>query len=134
MKARPESLRVLVGDDHEDSAFSLALVLEAFGCEVRTAGDGQAALDAALAFRPDAIVLDIRLPKLDGYAICRRIRAQTGWGRDVLMLALTGLGDADDKRKSREAGFDRHLVKPVRPERLLAVLADRRRDLRRRSA
>jgi DNA-binding response OmpR family regulator len=128
MRRRP-AIRVLVGDDHEDSASSLGFVLEACGFEVRTALDGQAALETAVRYRPDAIILDIGLPTLDGYEICRRIRADRSWGADVLILALTGRGTDDDKRLSREAGFDLHIVKPARPERLMALLETRQRAL-----
>jgi len=115
-------LRILVGDDHEDSALSLALVLESMGCGVRTATDGRAALEAALEFRPDAVLLDIGMPSLDGYEVCRRIRAETGWGNEVVLLALTGRGHDEDKRRSLEAGFDGHLVKPIDPDAILRLV------------
>lgn len=104
--------RILVADDNADAADMLALLFREFGCEVRVASDGEAAVREAEAFRPDLIVLDIGMPRLDGLEACRRIRRQA-WGRDVLMVALTGWGQDDDRRRSSEAGFDRHLVKPV---------------------
>ena len=76
---------------------------------------------AAESFRPDLILLDIGLPELDGYEACRRIR-RTPWGRDVALVAVTGWGQDEDQRKSREAGFDHHLVKPLRYDSLVAVL------------
>jgi CheY-like chemotaxis protein len=120
--ARSTPLRVLIGDDHEDSALSLALVLESAGCEVRTAGNGEDALQAAMDYRPDAILLDIGMPKLDGYEVCRMIRAAEQLPQRTLILALTGRGLDDDKRKSAEAGFDRHLVKPIDPQNLIGIL------------
>ncbi len=82
------------------------------GNEVRTAGDGQEAVEVAEAFRPDVVLLDIGMPRLDGYGAARRIREQP-WGRDRVLVALTGWGQEEDKRQSREAGFDAHMTKPV---------------------
>ena len=79
------------------------------------------AVEAAERYRPDLVLLDIGMPKLDGYAACRRIREQP-WGRDLLIVALTGWGQEDDRRRSQGAGFDRHLVKPVAPSELLRLL------------
>jgi signal transduction histidine kinase len=115
-------LRVLVADDNADSASSLALMLEILGHEVRTAQDGQEAVEAAEAFRPDVILLDIGMPRMNGYDACRRLREQP-WGAGVFIAALTGWGQDEDKRRSREAGFDRHIVKPVEPAALEATLA-----------
>lgn len=84
------------------------------GNETLTAHDGLEALDVAAAFRPDVMFLDIGMPKLNGYEVARRIRQQT-WGMDMVLIALTGWGQEEDKRRSREAGFDAHLVKPVLP-------------------
>ena len=114
--------RVLVADDNEDAAAALAMVLGLMGYEVHTARDGQEAVEAAEAFRPEVILLDIGMPRLDGYEACRRIRGTT-WGRGTQVVALTGWGQEEDRRRSREAGFDRHLVKPVEPAVLLELLA-----------
>ena len=113
--------RILVADDNEDSASSMALLLEILGNEVRTAFDGLDAVEVATAFRPDVILMDIGMPRLDGYDACRRIREQP-WGQDVVLIALTGWGQDEDVRKSRDAGFNHHLVKPVEPATLEKLL------------
>jgi len=115
------SLRILIVDDNRDSADSLSLMLELMGHDIRTAYDGQEGVDAAGEFRPDMILLDIGLPKLDGYDACRRIREQA-WGKGVLVVALTGWGQREDIRRSVEAGFDHHMVKPVDLQALLKLL------------
>ena len=123
--SRPDAAstcRVLVVDDNEDSAGSLRMLLEMVGHEVRTAYDGEAALAAAKDFRPDVAFLDIGLPGLNGYEVAERIRRQA-WGRDITLIALTGWGQDSDRRRSKEAGFDRHLVKPVDPTTLLETLS-----------
>jgi PAS domain S-box-containing protein len=117
--------RVLVVDDHQDAADSLTMVLTLLGHEVRTARDGLEGVEAAAAFRPDVILLDIGMPRLNGYDACRRIREQPG-GEDAFIVALTGWGQEDDKRRSHEAGFNAHLVKPVEPATLAKLLADRK--------
>ena len=116
--------RILVVDDNPDAALSLALMLEFMGNRIHTAHDGLAAVDAAETFRPDVILLDIGMPRLNGYEAARRIREQP-WGRDIVLVALTGWGGEDDVRRSLEAGFDFHMVKPVERaalERLMAGL------------
>jgi CheY-like chemotaxis protein len=90
------------------------MLLKFMGNETQTAHDGLAALDAATAFHPDVILLDIGMPKLNGYAAARRIREEA-WGKNVVLVALTGWGQEDDRRRSEQAGFDFHLVKPVEP-------------------
>jgi PAS domain S-box-containing protein len=115
--------RILVVDDLPDNADSLALLLRLGGNEVQTAYDGLAALEAAERFRPDVVLLDIRMPKLNGYDACRRIREQP-WGKDMVLIALTGWGQEEDQRRTEEAGFDSHLVKPVDPAALNKLLAD----------
>jgi CheY-like chemotaxis protein/anti-sigma regulatory factor (Ser/Thr protein kinase) len=123
-EARPTARhRILVVDDSEDAASSLAMVLRIMGNEVRTAHDGLEGVEAAAAFRPDVILLDIGMPKLNGYDACRRIREQP-WGKGVVIVALTGWGQDEDKRRSQEAGFDSHLVKPVEPAALEKLLAE----------
>jgi PAS domain S-box-containing protein len=114
--------RVLVVDDNVDAASSLAMVLKLMGNEVRTAHDGLEGVAAAREFRPDVILMDIGMPGLNGYEACRRIR-QEPWGKGVVLVALTGWGQEEDKRQAREAGFDRHMVKPVEPAALGKLLA-----------
>ncbi len=115
--------RVLVVDDNRDSAASMAMLMEINGNETRMAHDGLEALEAASAFRPDVVLLDIGLPELNGYEVARRIRQQP-WGADVLLIALTGWGQDEDRRKSGEAGFNGHLVKPVDFAVLTKLLAE----------
>lgn len=123
--AQPQAAhRILVVDDNRDSALSLAMMLGIMGHETRTAYDGQEGVEAAESFRPDVALFDIGLPRLNGYDACRRIREQP-WGRTVVLIALTGWGQKEDKARSKEAGFNFHMVKPVDPaalERLLAGL------------
>jgi PAS domain S-box-containing protein len=118
----PARCRILVADDNVDAADSLAMMLEIMGNEVRTANDGLQAVEAAAAFRPDMILLDIGMPRLNGYEACRAIREQPDGGRPVI-VACTGWGQDEDRRRSREAGFNFHLVKPVDPTDLEALLA-----------
>lgn len=117
-------LRVLVADDNRDVVDSLAMLLELTGYEVERAYDGLQAVEAAERCRPDLVLLDIGMPNLDGYEVCRRIRQQP-WGRDLLVVALTGWGQEDDRLRSKAAGFDNHLVKPVDRSELLRLLAER---------
>ena len=98
-------------DDNEDGAESLAMFLQIGGHEVKTAYDGEQALAMAEAFRPDVVLLDIGMPKLNGYEACRRIR-ESGF-TDQLVIAVTGYGQDEDRRLCREAGFDDHVVKPI---------------------
>jgi CheY-like chemotaxis protein len=114
--------RVLVVDDERLSAASWAKLLQHGGCEVRTAHDGLEAVGVADAFRPDVVLLDIGLPKLNGYEVAQRIRQQP-WGQCIVLIALTGWGQDMDCHHSKEAGFDHHLVKPVDPSALLDLLA-----------
>jgi PAS domain S-box-containing protein len=122
----PSARRILVVDDNRDSADSLTLLLRLIGNEVCTAYDGVEAVDLAEHFRPHAVLLDIGMPRLSGDEACRRMRAQ-GWSNGVLMVALTGGGQDEDRRRTTEAGFDAHLVKPVEPAELLQLLAEPRR-------
>jgi len=111
--------RVLVVDDNRDSAESLALYLQLLGYIVHTAHDGVEALSAGANLHPDAVLLDIGLPGQNGYEVARSMRA-TGWGRTLLLIAITGWGQEEDKRRAHESGFDMHLTKPVDP----AAVAD----------
>jgi PAS domain S-box-containing protein len=104
--------RILIVDDNVDSARSLAMLLELSGHETHTAHDGVAGLEAAERLAPDLVLLDIGLPGLNGYEVCRRIR-QANWGQAMIVVALTGWGQEEDRSRSREAGFTAHLVKPV---------------------
>ena len=114
--------RVLIVDDNRDSADSLAMLLEITGNETYVAHDGVEAVEAIETHRPEVVLLDIGLPRLDGHEVCRRVREQP-WGKDIVMIALTGWGQADDRRKSEEAGFNGHLVKPVDYDSLLELLS-----------
>jgi CheY-like chemotaxis protein len=113
--------RVLVVDDNTDTAESLAKLLELMGHQVRTAPDGPAALESVRDYRPEVVLLDIGLPGMDGYEVARRLRAERAT-EAVFLVALTGYGQEEDRRRSREAGFDRHLVKPVDLNTLRQVL------------
>jgi signal transduction histidine kinase/ActR/RegA family two-component response regulator len=113
--------RLLIVDDLEDTADSLAALLRLQGHEVWTAHDGAEAFDAADLARPEIVLLDLGMPKVNGYETCRRIREQV-WGKHLTIIAVTGWGQADDRRRTEEAGFDLHLVKPVDPARLLKLL------------
>jgi len=114
--------RILVVDDNVDSAETLGMLLKLMGNEIRTAHDGLAAVEAAEAFRPELVLLDIGLPNLNGYDVARRIRQQL-WGRDVTLVALTGWGQDEDRHRSQEAGFNLHIVKPVEIKALEELLA-----------
>lgn len=120
--AEGPSLRILVVDDNRDSASSLATLLELSGHETRTVYDGADAVREAEAFGPDVVLLDIGLPGMDGHEAARRIRALPH-GRQVLLVAVTGWGQEEDRRRSSEAGFDHHMVKPVRAAVLEELLA-----------
>ena len=114
-------LRLLVVDDNRDSAESLSLLLELLGNNVSSAYDGEQALEMANELKPDVVLLDIGLPKLDGYEVAQRIRREP-WGHSATLIAITGWGQAEDKALSREAGFDHHLVKPVDPDALMKLI------------
>ena len=114
--------RILVADDNSDALESLATLLQLSGHEVFTAGNGAVALESAEQHRPEVALLDIGMPKLDGYEVARRIRAQP-WGQRITLVALTGWGQDSDRRRSQEAGFDSHLVKPLDLDKLTELLA-----------
>ena len=121
---RPPRRRVLVVDDNEDAARSLAKLLsKVYGQEVQIAHDGPSALEIAAAFRPELILMDIGMPGMDGYEVARRLRRLPEFAATPI-VALTGWGQDSDRRRSKDAGFDRHLVKPVSPEVLRETLSD----------
>src|SRR5690606_6468096 len=113
--------RVLVVDDNRDAAEILSMLLEAYGHSTALAHNGASALDMAHRFNPDLVLLDIGLPDMDGYAVARAMRADPAL-QHVVIIALTGWGSEEDRRRSREAGFDLHLIKPVASETLSAAL------------
>jgi PAS domain S-box-containing protein len=117
------SLRVLVVDDNLDAAESMAVMLRNSQHDARTANDGATALALAAEMQPDVIVLDLGMPRMSGYEVATRIR-QEPWGSDVFMVACTGWGQPEDRRRSREAGFNHHLVKPVSMDDVLQLLDD----------
>ncbi|MDB5880577.1 MAG: putative histidine kinase, atypical hybrid [Ramlibacter sp.] len=116
------ALRILVADDNRDAADTMTMLLEVMGHSVRHVNDGEAAVQAAAEFNPQIVLLDIGMPKLNGYEACRRIRAQEG-GAGMIIIAITGWGQPEDRLKSEDAGFDQHLVKPVDPTALAGALA-----------
>jgi CheY-like chemotaxis protein len=120
--------RVLVVDDHRDSGISLAALLRLGGMEVQVAHDGPSALEAARAFGPEVVLLDIGLPGMDGYEVARRLRAQAAT-REAVLVAVTGYGQDEDRERSRQAGFEYHLVKPVDLGILQTVFATRNKGL-----
>jgi CheY-like chemotaxis protein len=113
--------RIVVADDNRDAADSLTMLLRLMGHEVRTAYDGEEAVGLAEAFRPDLVMLDIGMPWLDGYQAAGRIRRQD-WGQDLVIVAVTGWGQDEDRRRTAEAGFHAHLVKPVDPDTLESLV------------
>jgi CheY-like chemotaxis protein/anti-sigma regulatory factor (Ser/Thr protein kinase) len=114
--------RILVTDDNRDAASILSKLLQLNGHDVETAHNGREAIERAEAWRPDVLLLDLGMPEMNGYDVCRSIR-QTPWGRGIRIVALTGWGQDQDRRNTREAGFDDHLVKPVDLRALDKVLA-----------
>ncbi len=109
--------RVLIVDDNADAAETLCLLMKSLGTEeVRTASNGPDALEAAAKLRPDLVLLDLGMPGMDGYELARRMRAEP-WGKDALLVALTGWGQDQYRRRSQEAGFDRHMSSPRAPTR-----------------
>jgi CheY-like chemotaxis protein len=115
--------RILIVDDNLDAARTLSMLLKIGGNETCLAHDGLDAVEQAERFRPEIVLLDIGLPKLNGFDTCRRIREQPG-GTEMLLVALTGWGQEEDRRKSKEAGFNAHLIKPVDLPALFKILAD----------
>ena len=121
-RGQPQTRRILVADDNRDAADSLAEILRLIGHEVATADDGLDALAKFESFRPDVVMLDIGMPRLNGYEACRQLRQRTD-GADVVVIAVTGWGQDEDRLRSQEAGFNLHLTKPVDPAAVEALLA-----------
>jgi CheY-like chemotaxis protein len=119
----PPVLRVLCVDDHPDTADSLGVLLELVGYEAKVCYDGASALALAEEFRPDACILDLTMPGIDGVEVGRRLRERP-WARNLPLVAVTALGNDEARRRTTEAGFDLHLTKPVDPDRLANILAD----------
>jgi CheY-like chemotaxis protein len=114
--------RVLVVDDNRDTARLMAALFDMDGDETRVAHDGLEAVETAESFRPEVILLDLGLPKMNGCDACRKIREQP-WGKDMILIAVTGWGQEQDRQQTKEAGFDGHLVKPVKHDDIVKVLA-----------
>ena len=115
-------MRILIADDNVDAASTLAILLELLGNKVKQVNDGAAAVEAAASFRPQVALIDIGMPKLNGYQVCQQIRQQEG-GMAMVIIAVTVWGQPEDRRKSADAGFNHHLVKPVDPSELAQLLA-----------
>lgn len=120
--SQPASRRVLIVDDNDASVTLLSLLVKNFGNDVRVARDGEEALDVARQFQPEIVFMDLGMPKLDGYGACRLIR-QEPWGQQVMLVALTGWGQDAHRQRTKEAGFDYHLVKPADPNELRRLLS-----------
>ena len=113
--------RILVVDDLSDAAASLALVCELFGAQARVACNGIEALEMGAKFRPHVVLMDISMPHMDGYEAARRLRNED-WGKDVVLIALTGWGRQGDIDNARAAGFDGHLLKPVEADAMIRLI------------
>jgi CheY-like chemotaxis protein len=118
----PRRFKILVVDDNHDSALSLAMMLSIMGHDTRTAHDGESAVASAETFLPDVVLLDIGLPKLNGYEVAQRIREKS-WGASMYLIAVTGWGQDEDRQRSSEVGLNLHMVKPVEPSALEKLLA-----------
>jgi signal transduction histidine kinase/CheY-like chemotaxis protein len=125
---RMSNLQVLVADDNEDAAKTVAMLIGTFGAEVAVAHDGEQAVTKALELRPNLILMDIGMPRMDGFEACRNIRSQS-WGKEICIAALTGWGQDSDKQKTEEAGFNKHLVKPVSMADIEALLEECQKEL-----
>lgn len=114
-------LRILVVDDSKDGADSLSMVLQMLGADTRAAYDGKSALELVRTFTPHIVLLDIGMPDMDGHTVARRIRADPAHAT-IRLIALTGWGTDDERRRSEEAGIDEHWVKPVEPDKLRSLI------------
>jgi CheY-like chemotaxis protein len=121
-KQPAQTSRVLVVDDNMDAADMLVMMLQMFGHEVQAAYTGQTALETAVEYQPDVVLLDIGLPDMNGYEVARHLRQQPQT-KDVKLIAMTGYGQDSDRQRTQEAGFDHHLVKPADPQKLQDLLA-----------
>lgn len=118
--------RILIADDNHDAADSLSMLFKLSGHDVFVAHTGAQALVAADQYRPDVALIDIGMPEMDGYEVARRIREEA-WGAQIMLIAVTGWGEAEDKRLALAAGFDRHMTKPIDPEELERLLQNPQR-------
>jgi CheY-like chemotaxis protein len=121
----PAGLRVLVVDDNHDVADSTASIMRMSGCDVHVAYDGKAALESVQRLRPDAVLLDIGLPSIDGYLVAEHIRAQPENG-GTMIVAVSGYGQEQDRMRSKSVGFDYHVVKPIDPTALAGLIGSLR--------
>ena len=117
----PLAGRILVVDDLADAAASLAMVCQLYGAEAEVAPDGRQALAVGETFRPDVVLMDISMPKMNGYEAARHLRERP-WGKSVVLIALTGWGRQADVEAAKRAGFDGHLLKPVAAEALITLI------------
>jgi CheY-like chemotaxis protein/two-component sensor histidine kinase len=129
VRMSPPSLRILIVDDNRDAADSLAMLLRTIGHDIRTAYDGLEAVQVANEFRPEVVLLDIGLPKIDGHEVAQRLRREP-WGQHTCLIAVTGWSDETDRARSRAAGFDHHLVKPLDTGHLAQLLSSIERSAR----
>ena len=116
-----DGMRILVVDDNRDAALSLSLLLQKLGCEARAVFDAAHAMNEVGTLPPSLVLMDIGMPEVDGYELCRRMRKEP-FGAGLFLVALTGWGQEEDKARAFEAGFDRHVVKPIDRQTLLALL------------
>lgn len=123
------NLKVLVVDDNVDTVLGFLMLLKASGHDVRSANDGLSAVEKAIEYRPDVVLLDIGLPGLNGYEVARRLRQHPNL-KNTVLIALTGYGQDTDRQASKQAGFDHHLVKPARFDQLNKILATVQERLR----
>jgi CheY-like chemotaxis protein len=123
------SLKVLIVDDNREAVETLGIMVERLGHDVRRAHDGHSAIDIAASFLPNVVLMDVGMPRLDGCETARRIRREP-WGKSITLVALTGWGQDEDRRRTHEAGFDHHLVKPVASTVLLHLFAQEMRKSR----
>ena len=123
----PAGLRILVADDNRDNADSCTMLLQMDGHEVRTCYSGPDALAVAAEFMPHMMLLDIVMPEMTGYEVARKVRA-AAWGRKVVLVAITGWGQVEDRRKALEAGFDHHFAKPISMDVIKPLIAQCRAD------
>jgi CheY-like chemotaxis protein/two-component sensor histidine kinase len=129
LRMSPPSLRILIVDDNRDAADSLAMLLRTSGHDIHTAYDGLEAMQVANEFQPEVVLLDIGLPKIDGHEVAQRLRRES-WAQHACLIAVTGWSDETDRARSRAAGFDHHLVKPLDTGHLAQVLSSIERSAR----